>query len=64
MKVYIVSRTPSIRKAFGSFEHDCPFTIFHRSLEAAKGVRDNIHKRYGIMYNVYEVDANIARKVN
>jgi hypothetical protein len=66
MRVYIVSPSRSISKAFPPDESAGPFPTVFLDVLVALNVRDYWNKRYGIgdcHFEVYEVEARITKKV-
>lgn len=66
MKMFIVSPSRSISKAFDSHVDDPQNGGGHEfflDLKTAEYVRDRWAKRYLIRFEVYEVEARITRKV-
>jgi hypothetical protein len=63
MKAFIVSRTPSVRKAMGTPGRDgCPFSIYHHARSTAQEVCDHMNERYAIGFKVFEVEVKIIKK--
>jgi hypothetical protein len=59
----VVSRTPSIRKVFPPSDRYA-FPTFFISKKGAIEAATAWTERYGLKFNVYEVEANIVGKVN
>ena len=62
MKVWIVSPSPSIRKAVPPMGSD-PFPMFFTSRRVAMEVAAHWSLTYMIDYRAYEVEAKITRKL-
>ena len=61
MKAFIVSRTPSIRKAIGTPGKDgCPFAVIWTTRADAQKVCDTMNARYAVGFRVYEIEAKIV----